>query len=311
MKKIKGKMQQLYAININYGCYLALLEGISAVLGQRSRLGKYFFYRKHEATKQYLCKKYKAIIDKYREEEYCESVVDFNRIWFFWWQGEQSMPEVVKLCYQSLHNYYDQSNIFLITQENVHNYIDIPDSILKKVNNRNFTLTIFSDYIRLSLLSKYGGIWLDSTILLTNALNEDDNAYFFSINYGNPAMAYHVCMGKWMTSLIGVGQNTGIEFCQELFEVYFLTENTHLTYLLLDCVLALAYEIFPSFKVSIDRVKIENTQVGRLDQLLKGSSDRELSTILEVQSIHKLSYKSIYNKRNYEYLKRIVERSNE
>ncbi|HFR3441058.1 TPA: hypothetical protein ACHU8K_002095, partial [Streptococcus suis] len=62
---------------------------------------------------------------------------------------------------------------------------------------------------------------------------------------------------------------------------------------------------------SIDRVKIENTQVGRLDQLLKGSSDRELSTILEVQSIHKLSYKSIYNKRNYEYLKRIVERSNE
>lgn len=312
MKRIKQKLKQLYKIYQNYGFHHALIEGFSAIFGQQNRIGQYFFYQKHEMAKKYLREKYKSIINKYREEEYVASSVDFTKIWFFWWQGEDNMPEVVKLCYQSVLKYCNDSDVVLITKDNLTNYVSIPEIILAKVGNGKFSIAAFSDYIRLSLLSKYGGVWLDSTILLTAPLKkEHDNLDFFSISYGEPSMSYHICMGKWMVSVLGVGSNTAIRFCQELFEDYFLKEDCHLTYLLIDCVIALAYELFPNFKLAVDSVKVENTNVGELDSKLQSSSTIDFPELLENQGIHKLSYKAIYNQTNFRYLTRMIENTNE
>lgn len=49
-------------------------------------------------------------------------------------------------------------------------YVDIPDYILQKYKQGKMTRTHLSDIVRLLLLSKYGGVWIDSTILLTNEL---------------------------------------------------------------------------------------------------------------------------------------------
>lgn len=49
-------------------------------------------------------------------------------------------------------------------------YVEFPQWLIDKVEDGRVTLTTFSDVIRAALLYKYGGIWLDSTILLTEAL---------------------------------------------------------------------------------------------------------------------------------------------
>ena len=94
--------------------------------------------------------------------------------WSCWWQGMEEAPDLIKACSNSLKRYLpDEVELVIITKDNYRDYVDFPQWIIDKVENGSVTLTTFSDVIRASLLYKYGGIWLDSTILLTEKLPID------------------------------------------------------------------------------------------------------------------------------------------
>lgn len=297
MKRIISKIVQLRAVGQYYGANHAFYEMLSAIFGQKTSLGKRLFYKKHELAKQYLREQYSEIITKYKEQDYSQGQRKNPIVWVFWWQGEQAMPDLVSLCYQSICHQFPQTEVVLISKENIGDYLTIPSGILEKVAKGAFSLTILSDYVRLSLLAKYGGLWLDSTIFVSNCMEAAIKKYpFFSVNYGNHALDYHVCKGKWMTSVLGIAEpNTGMQFCQELFEAYFLREETQLTYLVLDCVLALAYEELPEFQQAVDALPVENTKVGLLDAYMTGQlHSLPDEAFFANQSFHKLSYKTNY-----------------
>lgn len=111
---------------------------------------------------QYFEKKYQSIISQYinntnkLQHQPCESYL----IWVFWWQGK-GMPELVENCYKQLvkHN----SNVILITKNNIRDYTHIPEEIYTKVSKGQISYTHLSDILRLSLLAERGGMWLDAT----------------------------------------------------------------------------------------------------------------------------------------------------
>ena len=115
-----------------------------------------------------LKRKYKKIltidksitIDKNKEEK-------SNKIWICWFQGIENAPELVKACYNSVVKNYNDKEIIVLTEENYKQYVDIPEYILKKWEKGYITFAHFSDILRIELLSKYGGLWLDSTIFTT------------------------------------------------------------------------------------------------------------------------------------------------
>ena len=57
----------------------------------------------------------------------------------------------------------------------------MPSYILKKLNKKYISLTHFSDLLRLELLLKYGGAWIDSTVLVIKYENTyfDNDLFFF------------------------------------------------------------------------------------------------------------------------------------
>ncbi len=88
--------------------------------------------------------------------------------WSCWWQGMDEAPDLIKACINSMRRHLpDEVELVIITEKNYHDYVDFPQWLIDKVEDGRVTLTTFSDVIRASLLYKYGGIWLDSTILLT------------------------------------------------------------------------------------------------------------------------------------------------
>lgn len=94
--------------------------------------------------------------------------------WSCWWQGMEKAPDLIKACSNSLKkNLPDEVELVIITKDNYRDYVDFPQWLIDKVEDGRVTLTTFSDVIRASLLYKYGGIWLDSTILLTEMLPLD------------------------------------------------------------------------------------------------------------------------------------------
>lgn len=106
-------------------------------------------------------------IDKYIEvstEFNEEKIMNLNNpVWICWLDGIENAPNIVKKCYESMHNNLD-SEIILITEDNYRKYITIPDYIERKYQTGKIGKAHFSDVLRIELISTYGGCWIDSTV---------------------------------------------------------------------------------------------------------------------------------------------------
>ena len=97
-------------------------------------------------------------------------------IWWCWLQEIEAAPPIVRACYNSLMREFkgsrvqdlsDGYEIKVIDAENWKEYIELPDYIVKKWEKKQIPPALFSDLLRLELLIKYGGTWIDSTVLCT------------------------------------------------------------------------------------------------------------------------------------------------
>lgn len=89
-------------------------------------------------------------------------------IWQLWLQGEQHAPVLVKKCFESVRRYSQGREIKILTEKELEHYIDLPDYIIAKYRQGIIPRAHFSDIVRICLLEKYGGTWIDATILLTD-----------------------------------------------------------------------------------------------------------------------------------------------
>lgn len=90
-----------------------------------------------------------------------------NKVWVCWLQGMEEAPALVRACFESVKKNLPDADIHLITNYNLFQYVDFPPFITDKVNKGIIPRAHFSDLIRLELLTKYGGTWIDATVLLT------------------------------------------------------------------------------------------------------------------------------------------------
>lgn len=91
-----------------------------------------------------------------------------NKVWFCWFQGLDQAPEIVKVCNASLKRYLKDKEVIVLTNENIHEYVSFPEFIMEKYKKGILDNTRLSDIARLELLIKYGGTWIDSTVLCTS-----------------------------------------------------------------------------------------------------------------------------------------------
>lgn len=120
---------------------------------------------------QYLDKNYSRKIGEflYKKAEECDASGD-KYIWICWLQGMENAPELVKRCYASVKRNMPDKEIIVITKENMDQYVNFPDHILKKWKRGLITDTKMSDFLRMELLIRYGGLWMDSTIFLSGPI---------------------------------------------------------------------------------------------------------------------------------------------
>lgn len=90
-----------------------------------------------------------------------------NKVWTCWLQGFDDAPELVKICQESLKQYLPNHEIIHLTCENYYNYVTLPEDIICKYEKGKIPPSLFSDLLRLEVLIKYGGTWMDSTVLCT------------------------------------------------------------------------------------------------------------------------------------------------
>lgn len=127
-----------------------------------------------EKSYRYVKRRYGNLIDSF--DPFAAMIgngdsVQVNNIWICWWQGEENAPLLVKRCIDSIRKRCGKSwNVTIITRENYLDYVTFPQYVEMKWNSGIISDTHMSDLLRLELLVKYGGIWLDATAFLTGKI---------------------------------------------------------------------------------------------------------------------------------------------
>lgn len=115
-------------------------------------------------TKQKIEKQYKRVLEEFDEKWEEKSHEKSNKIWICWFQGIENAPILIQRCYQSIKDNIKDKEIILITSNNMFEYVQFPPNIQRKIEMGAITGAHLSDLLRLELLLKYGGTWIDATV---------------------------------------------------------------------------------------------------------------------------------------------------
>ncbi|WP_195176846.1 capsular polysaccharide synthesis protein [Mesorhizobium sp. INR15] len=85
-------------------------------------------------------------------------------IWQYWAQGADHAPPLVRACLRSVERHKGSRQLIVLDDKTLEGHIELPGHVWDK--RGLMTRQHFSNLIRLSLLHRHGGTWLDATILL-------------------------------------------------------------------------------------------------------------------------------------------------
>ena len=260
--------------------------------------GRKAIFRRHEEIKRYIKLNFSSVLNKYKDAVYPEFRSFDNRmIWVCWLQGEANMPDIVRTCYNSVKANANGREVVLITNENVEKYISIPKFIKDKVNNGKMSRTHLADYIRISLLKNYGGLWIDATVLVTDKINIDCKLPFFSIKQ-KPDSIHFVSQYRWAVWILGCSPQIGkvlFDCLENLFKAYLKKHSFFIDFFLFDYFLAVMYDEIPLVKQLVDNCPYNNPNAYELGNLLnKEFNEDAFVQLKENNTFHKLSWKQSY-----------------
>lgn len=114
-----------------------------------------------------------------------------DKVWTMWLQGYENAPRIVKLCIDSIKKNSNGREVIVIDNYNLSNYVNLPNYVMDKYKKGIINNAHFADIVRTLLLIKYGGTWIDSTILCSSnytILTKYDLFLFHTYKQGGPAI---------------------------------------------------------------------------------------------------------------------------
>lgn len=258
--------------------------------------------KRHETCKDVLKKKYAYIIEKYKKMEFDDNNIGTigsdSPVWRYWHQGVEKLPYPVDITLNSTESRVGKHPIIILDSKSYKKYIDVPEYIEEKCRNGQMNIAVFSDYIRLALLKKYGGMWMDSTFYVNGNLpSEIDDMSFYTINQDN-RRNWVVTRDKWSVGLLACAPNNPlISFCEEFLREYWKNEITPIAYLMTDCIIGIAYDEIAAIRAMIDKVPINNTHCfDFLSDFRNEQYDEKVQRLMNQDTfVYQLSYKFEWN----------------
>lgn len=123
-----------------------------------------------------------------------------NRVWVCWLQGIETAPPIVKACLESLKRNLKDREITVIDEQNRKEFIQFPAFIEQRWEQKQIPAAAFTDLLRLELLIRYGGTWVDATVLCT--MPDYPQAFLdadlFFYQYRRPDFPRYAGISNWM-----------------------------------------------------------------------------------------------------------------
>lgn len=84
---------------------------------------------------------------------------------FTYWDNDDNLPSIIAICRESMKKFisHDEFELIILNKNNYKDWTDFRQDDIQS----NITQAHFTDLLRVKLLEKWGGFWLDATCLLT------------------------------------------------------------------------------------------------------------------------------------------------
>lgn len=241
-----------------------------------------------------------SVIEKYRVEPMEQVVSDkelSNYVWVCWWQGEKDMTPIVRKCYEHIKKYNADKQVVLITEENLSKYVTFPTYVMEKYQKGIISKTHLSDLLRTELLRRYGGVWMDITLMIWTGI--PDRFYELPVYTGRfsyDKKDYNISRNRWTSFFLVARYPNNILFCylSDFWREYWKKKDCLIEYLLVDYAIDLGYRNIPAIKKELDMIPINGCgkNVWELLKILPDSFDnKNMERIKQENWMQKLSYK--------------------
>lgn len=211
---------------------------------------------------------------------------------FTYWDNENNLPDIVKICRKSLYKYIstDKFELIILNSENYKEWVSFRKNEIKA----EITQAHFTDILRVKLLEKWGGFWIDATDLITQDFYQAtyqicEQDQFIFVYSGSRT-------GSWF--MYSKPNNLIISMVSEAITLWWEKKGYLTNYFMLHDIIEMLYWIDNDYRQSWDKMlKIHpRNALVILNLYHKVESKEVFSEKLNNSFIHKLTYK--YNKDN-------------
>ena len=213
-----------------------------------------------------------------------------DAVWFCWLQGLEHSPELVKVCLASQKRWVRGKRFKVITSDNYREFVTLPSDIEQKHDRGIIPDAHFTDLIRLELLVKYGGTWIDSTVLFTSSDYPDKimDCELFFFQYRNRNGKEFLGISNWFIS--AYSNNQLLMIMRDLLVQYWRDYDCVIYYYIFHLFFGLIAKRFPE-KIE-DMPKMNSLKAIQMVHWLEKAYDAETMEHFMVQSsIHKLDFR--------------------
>ena len=215
-------------------------------------------------------------------------------IWIYW-NDDSYMPQMVKNLINQIREHSNGAKVVVVTEETVTDYVQFDDVVWRKYKEGKISLTHFSDLLRVSLLYRYGGVYMDSTLWLIRPLPKCVTDSDFYTYRSDDVDETNASRARWSSFFIACHKgNLMMKAALDVFVEYWHRYDYLVDYVLIDYTFNLLYDKIPSVRNMIDAVPVNNTNIWQLQPCVhKAYSETDFKSLFDDKErfLYKLSYK--------------------
>ena len=233
---------------------------------------------------------------------------DCKIIWQYWHQGAENAPQLVKECLASVKRFNPEYEVKLLTFETAGEYVELPQKYYDLVRQKKIKIAFFSDMLRLNLLRKYGGVWVDATILLTSPLPQNilDAEFMVMQKDVRSDLSENIMSCFFIRS---VSNSLFLELIKTTLENYWQDNDFVINYFMFEHIATIIASYSEELASQWREMPFYNAEdAGLLQKMLCREFDEtEFRKLNDITGIHKLTHKKSYdNASETSYYRHIV-----
>ena len=282
-----GLIRQLHKTRI-----LSSVLGCSLFLGMSHKSLEIVRLIIQYKTKLRLKKRYNYVLRKCKEFDHSSlNKEQSNYVWICWFQGIENAPLIVQKCVSSLKENLSDKKVTILNFENINEYVTFPPIINEKWEKGIISNTHLSDILRIELLIKYGGTWIDSTVLCTGKNFPDylfkSDLFFFQLL--KPGLnGQSLSLSSWF--ITSSSNNYILLITRELIYEYWKKNKIMANYFLFHMFLEIVLDEFPEERKKIMKFCNSIPHMLLLD-LFEPFDKEKFENVERLTAFHKLNYK--------------------